>query len=251
MFYMESGGKVGYEFSGAEGIRLQKFLAQAGVASRRKSEELIRQGRVSVNGTIATDMGIKVYEGDLVALDGQCVCREEKKVYIMLNKPLGYVSTVKDQFSRKTVLDLLQGVKERIYPVGRLDYDTSGLLLLTNDGDFAYRLTHPSHELEKVYRAKVIGLPDKKAMDSFTAGLRIDDYITSPAQIKIIDSGREFSTLEIAIHEGRNRQVRKMCEAIGHPVVSLKRISIGGLRLGGLPEGAWRHLSQPEIKMLY
>lgn len=242
---------MGNEFSVSDGIRLQKFLAQAGVASRRKSEELILQGRVSMNGRVVTDMGVKVSGGDLVELDGKSLCPAEKKVYIMVNKPIGYVSTVKDQFGRKTVIDLLHGVKERVYPVGRLDFDTSGLLLLTNDGDFAFRLTHPKHELKKVYRVRVTGQPDMKAVEAFQNGIQIEDYVTAPAILKILDVGKKFTTLEISIHEGRNRQVRKMCEAIGHPVENLKRISIGGLGLSGLEEGDWRYLSQQEMKMLY
>lgn len=233
-----------------EEMRLQKYLAQCGAASRRKAEEFIRQGRVSVNGNIVTDMGIKVADGDLVELDGKELAPEEKKIYIMLNKPVGYVTTSKDQFSRKTVLDLIDGVKERLYPVGRLDYDTSGLLLLTNDGSFTYQLTHPSHEIKKVYRARIEGLPTETEMDSFRNGLDIEDYTTSPAGFRLIKAGTKFSVVEITIHEGKNRQVRKMCEAIGHPVVELVREAIGDIGLGGLKEGSWRYLTKIEIEKL-
>jgi 23S rRNA pseudouridine2605 synthase len=231
-------------------IRLQKYLAESGVASRRKSEELIKMGVVSVNGLIVTEMGFKVSENDIVEVDGKRVYTEENKVYIMLNKPTGYVTTVKDQFLRPGVLDLVKDVKERIYPVGRLDYDTSGLILLTNDGDFTYRLTHPKHELDKVYVAEIKGVPNSEELRIFRSGVKIEDYVTSPAKIKILNMSKERSTVEITIHEGRNRQVRKMCESIGHPVISLKRVAVGSLKLDGLIEGKWRYLSGSEIKSL-
>lgn len=231
-------------------MRLQKYIAEAGIASRRKAEELILQGLVSVNGEIVTEMGVKVCDTDIVEVNGRRAEPERNKVYIMLNKPKGYVSTVKDQFSRKTVLHLTYGVKERVYPVGRLDYDTSGLILLTNDGSFSYRMTHPSHEIDKVYIAKVAGEVGKDVVEKFRKGIKIDDYITSPSNIIILDKNKEGSTVRITIHEGRNRQVRKMCEAVGHPVVDLKRISIGNLGLGDLKEGQWRYLTKDEIKTL-
>ena len=167
-------------------IRLQKYLAECGVASRRKAEELIAMGRVTINGEIVTLPGTKVTPADTVAVDGKRVFPEKEKVYIMLNKPKGYVSTVKDQFSRKSVLDLVD-TKYRVYPVGRLDYDTSGLILLTNDGDFAYKLTHPSHEIEKVYIAELKGIPDRDAIKSFSRGIPIDGRVTAPARIKILE----------------------------------------------------------------
>lgn len=231
-------------------MRLQKFLAESGIASRRKAEELILQGRVSVNGVKVTEMGFKVTEHDSVEVDGVKAGIEQHKIYIMLNKPTGYVSTVKDQFSRKTVIDLLEGVKERVYPVGRLDYDTSGLLLLTNDGDFTYMLTHPGHEIDKVYEAEIQGIPTKEEIIRFEEGLRIDNYVTSRAKFKILSKGKTSSIVEICIHEGKNRQVRKMCSAIGHPVIKLKRISVGKIELGGLAEGDWRYLSEEELKRL-
>lgn len=233
-----------------EEIRLQKYLAEAGVASRRKAEELILQGRIRVNGEIITEMGFKVTGSDKVEFDGKQVHKEENKVYLMLNKPVGYVTTVKDQFGRTTVLDLVKEIDERLYPVGRLDYDTSGLLLLSNDGDFTYKLTHPKHELNKVYVAEVEGIPTTEEIERFEKGLRIEDYITSAAKLKILEKMQKRSTIEITIHEGKNRQVRKMCENIGHPVIKLKRVAIGNLVLSDLPEGKWRHLNKDEIKYL-
>ena len=186
-------------------LRLQKYLAEAGVASRRKCEELMLQGRVEVNGVKITELGTKVTPGDTVKVDGKAVRQEEKKVYVLLNKPAGYITTAKDQFSRKTVLDLINGVKERIYPVGRLDYDTSGLLLLTNDGDLAYRLTHPSREAEKVYHAKIKGTLDNSAVQAFKTGIRIDDYTTSPAKIRVLERSSTDSLIEVTIHEGKKQ----------------------------------------------
>lgn len=233
-----------------ERMRLQKYIAECGVASRRKSEELIKQGRVSVNGAKVLEMGFKVSENDIVEVDGRKISLEKNKVYIMLNKPAGYITSVRDQFSRNTVLDLIKGINERIYPVGRLDYDTSGLLLLTNDGSFAYKLTHPKHEMKKVYIAEIEGIPERHSIEDFKKGLRIEDYVTSPADLTILERKRATSIIRVVIHEGRNRQVRKMCEAIGHPVISLKRVAIGGVFLGDLPEGKWRHLKKEEIKIL-
>ncbi|MCX7843181.1 MAG: rRNA pseudouridine synthase [Clostridia bacterium] len=231
-------------------MRLQKYLAQCGLASRRKAEELIKQGRVSVNGIKVSEMGLKISERDIVLVDGKKTALEAKKIYIMLNKPCGYITSAKDQFSRKTVLDLVEGVEERVYPVGRLDYDTSGLLILTNDGEFTNRMTHPRHETNKVYIAEVKGRPDSQDLSSFEKGLSIDNYITAPAKIKIMEKKADSTVAEIIIHEGRNRQIRKMCSAIGHPVISLKRIAIGGLKLGELPEGQWRYLTDAEIDLL-
>ncbi|NJD01501.1 MAG: rRNA pseudouridine synthase [Ruminiclostridium sp.] len=231
-------------------LRLQKFLAEAGVASRRKCEELMLQGRVEVNGVKITELGSKVDAGDIVKVDGKEVMQEEKKVYILLNKPVGLITTSKDQFSRKTVLDLIEGVKERIYPVGRLDYDTSGLLLLTNDGDLSYKLTHPSCETNKVYQAKIKGVLNDSAIQAFKTGIGIDGYTTSPARIKVLERTSTDSLIEVTIHEGKNRQVRRMFEAVGYSVIKLRRISIGPVKLGNLEEGAWRHLTPEEVKSL-
>lgn len=232
-------------------MRLQKFLAHAGVASRRAAENIIKQGRVAINGKIITDMGVVVGTNDLITVDGKSIKNKEEKKYIMLNKPVGYVSTAKDQFGRPTVIDLISDINERLYPVGRLDYDTSGLLLLTNDGDFTFALTHPKHEINKVYEALISGVPSDEEIQRFEAGLKIEDYMTSPAIFLIKEIIKNNSLVHITIHEGKNRQVRKMCAAIGHKVISLKRISIGPIALGDLPEGKWRSLSATEVHSIY
>ncbi|KHO62443.1 pseudouridine synthase [Thermoanaerobacter sp. YS13] len=230
--------------------RLQKYLAECGIASRRKCEEYILQGRVKVNGKVVKELGVKINpDVDIIEFDDKIVRREEKKVYIMLNKPTGYITSVKDQFGRSTVMDLVK-VKERIYPVGRLDYDTSGLLLLTNDGEIANILMHPRHEIMKTYIAKIKGIPTQEELERFRNGLLIGDYLTSKAEIEILAVKNGTSVVEIKIHEGKNRQVRRMCEAIGHPVISLTRSKIGELSLEGLKPGEWRYLIQKEIDYL-
>lgn len=229
--------------------RIQKYMARCGVASRRKSEEIITQGRVKVNGKVVNDIVIIDDEKDVVQVDGKTIKPELDKIYIMLNKPVGVVTTASDEFGRKTVTEMVN-ISERIYPVGRLDFDTSGLLLLTNDGDMAYKLTHPSHEISKLYVAKIIGIPSKDEIERFKNGLVIENYTTSKADIRIIESERNNSTVEVQIHEGKNRQVRKMCEKIGHPVLNLKRIAVGDLKIGGLETGKWRYLSKEEINYL-
>lgn len=234
--------------------RLQKYLAEAGVASRRKAEDLIAQGKVKVNGKVVTEMGMKIdpAKDEVTYLDKKVTTKDTKMVYIMLYKPEGYVTTAKEQFGRPAVMDLVKGVKERIFPVGRLDYDTSGLLLLTNDGDLTYKLTHPKHDVDKTYIAKLYGIPDEGALQKFRRGVVIDGKRTKPAKIQIIDKDKDgrFCTAEIIIHEGRNRQVRKMCEAIKHPVAQLKRVATGDLKLGDLQKGKYRHLTEKEIKYL-
>ncbi|WP_028991911.1 pseudouridine synthase [Thermoanaerobacter thermocopriae] len=231
-------------------VRLQKYLAECGIASRRKCEEYILQGRVKVNGKEVKELGVKINpDVDIIEFDDKIVRREKKKVYIMLNKPTGYITSVKDQFGRATVMDLVK-VKERIYPVGRLDYDTSGLLLLTNDGEIANILMHPRHEIAKTYIAKIKGIPTEEELERFRNGLLIEDYVTSKAEIKVLTVKKGTSVVEIKIHEGKNRQVRKMCEAIGHPVISLMRTKIGELSLEGLKPGEWRYLTNKEINYL-
>ena len=225
--------------------RLQKFLAKCGICSRRKAEELILSGRVTVNGEVVNKVVLVDPNKDIVKVDGEKVFYEENKVYIMLNKPLGVITSSNDQFTRKTVLDIVN-VKERVFSVGRLDYDTSGLLILTNDGDLSYKMTHPSHEVEKTYIALVKGIPSNSEIERFKKGLKIDDYITSPAYIEVVKENKNTSTLKIKIYEGRNRQVRKMCSAIGHNVISLKRVSIGKLHLRDLENGKWRFLTDKE-----
>lgn len=232
-------------------MRLQKFLAHAGIASRRAAEVIIKQGRVTINGKTITDMGINISDTDVVTVDGKTIAKEEEKIYIMLNKPVGYVSSAKDQFGRPTVIDLVSDIEQRLYPVGRLDYDTAGLILLTNDGDFTYQITHPKHEINKVYEALISGVLIDNEINMFEAGLIIEDYTTSPAKLVVKEIIKGNSLVNITIHEGRNRQVRKMCAAIGHDVLALKRISIGPIALNNLPEGKWRRLSDSERSSLY
>ena len=234
-----------------EEIRLQKYLAEAGIASRRKSEEYIIQGRVKVNNDIAT-LGMKINpEMDIVLLDDKKIENKEELVYILLNKPIGYVTTAKDQFSRDSVLDLVK-VKQRIVPVGRLDMYTSGALLLSNDGDFVYRITHPKHEIDKTYTVTVKGIVTDEEVEMLRAGVEIEDYITKPAKVKILktDIEKNISRLEITIHEGKNRQVRKMCEAVGRKVQALHRSKIGNIGVKDLKLGTWRYLSVKEIEYL-
>lgn len=231
--------------------RLQKYMAEAGVASRRTSEQMILDGRVTVNGRVVTELGVKVSDGDRVTVDGKAIGKIKKMRYLMLNKPAGYLSSVTDDRERQTVLDLVSGdIRERVYPVGRLDYNTEGLLLLSNDGDFTYRITHPSHEMEKTYEAVVSGTVTRAELDKLCRGVVIDGKRTSPAKARVLDAGGNSTRVELIIHEGRNRQVRKMMEAIGHDVRHLKRVAIGNVRLGSLPLGRWRHLHEKEIAYL-
>jgi len=235
-----------------EDIRLQKWLSMSGVASRRKAEEMIAEGRVYVNGVQVTELGAKANpQTDLVELDGKIVEIVQEKIYIMLHKPEGVVTTVTDPFGRTTVMDLVPD-KMRLYPVGRLDFDTSGLLLMTNDGEWAQKLTHPKYEISKTYTAVVKGTPTAESLQKFRRGIVIDGKKTAPAQIKLIKNDKKStnSKVLITIHEGRNHQVRKMCEAIGHKVITLKRVEVGGLELGTLPKGKWRPLTAKEVKNL-
>ena len=232
-------------------VRLQKFLAEAGIASRRKAEELIVMGKIQLNGKVVTELGTKVNtQKDVVLYQNKKVEIKQNFVYIMLYKPEGYVTTVKDQFQRPTVMDLLKDITERVYPVGRLDYDTSGLLLLTNDGDLTYRLTHPKHHIEKTYEAKLFGIPSEQDILKFRRGIIIDGKKTEPATLEILKKEKKYTTVRIVIQEGRNRQVRKMCQAIKHPVAQLKRIGTGTLFLKDLKKGSYRYLTQKEISYL-
>ncbi len=231
--------------------RLQKVLAEYGIASRRKCEQLILEGKVKVNGVLVTELGTKVDKFyDEIALDDNKLISLDKKVYVLLNKPIGYICSVKDQFNRPVVTDLLKSLKGRIYPVGRLDYDTEGLLILTNDGDLAYILTHPKHEVNKEYVALVSGIVQDEDIEKFKLGLFIDDYKTAPAILEILKKNKDTSLIKVTIHEGKNRQIRKMCEAIGHKVINLERISIGNISLGKLASGKYRFLSEKEINYL-
>lgn len=232
--------------------RLQKFLAEAGVASRRKSEQLILDGKIKVNGKVVTTLGTKIdpKKDKVLYKDKEVTTSTVDMVYIMLNKPEGYVTTAKDQFDRPSVLDLIKNVDARIYPVGRLDYDTSGLLLLTNDGDLTYKLTHPKHDVDKTYVAKVYGTPDEMDLQMFRRGVYIEGVRTKPARIQVLEKGDRLATVEISIHEGKNRQVRKMCEAMKHPVAQLKRVATGDLQMSDLAKGKFRHLTAKEVKYL-
>lgn len=229
-------------------MRLQKILAQAGIASRRKAEDIIAEGRVRINGEIATP-GTKAAPTDKITIDGNPLTAPQQKRYIMLHKPEGVITTANDQFGRTCVLDLVPD-DIRVFPVGRLDYDTSGLLLLTNDGEWANLLTHPSHEVEKKYIATFEGLPSEQALKTFRTGIEIEGRLTAPAKIKITAHAKNISTAQITIHEGRNRQVRKMCEAIGFPTITLKRVAVGKLKLASLPAGEWRNLTETEVQQL-
>ena len=231
--------------------RLQKYLAECGVASRRKCEELILQGKVKVNNQIVTELGVKVnLEKDIVKFEDKEIKPTSKMVYILLNKPIGYVTTADDQFGRDTV-DLVKA-KERIVPVGRLDMYTSGALILTNDGDFVYKVTHPKHEIEKTYTVTVKGIIKNEEVEQLRKGVKIDDYITKPAKVKILktDTEKNISRLEIVIHEGKNRQVRKMCESVGRKVLALHRSKIGKIGVKDIELGKWRYLKDREIQEL-
>lgn len=239
-----------------EKIRLQKFLAEAGIASRRKCEELISMGKVEVNGEIVTELGTKINPDiDKVTYNGEIVENKEEKVYILLNKPIGYVTTSNDQFNREKVLDLVK-LKERIVPCGRLDMYTSGALILTNDGDFVYKITHPKHEITKTYTVTVKGIITNEEVEKLKNGVEIEDngimYKTKEAKVKILktDLEKDISRLEIVIHEGKNRQVRKMCEAINRKVLALHRSKIGEISVKDLKLGTWRYLKKFEVDKL-
>ncbi len=233
-----------------EAMRLQKYMAMCGVASRRASEELIKNGLVSVNGKTVTEMGYMVKPKDKVMVNGKNISMEKKKIYIMVNKPIGVITSVKDEKGRVGVTDLIDGVSERIYPVGRLDVDTTGLVLLTNDGELAFKLTHPSKKVYKRYIAIVEGVPNKIELEKFRKGIKIDGKVTAKANVKILKNFGDDSILDIEIYEGRNRQVKRMCEAINHPVKKLKRIAFGELELGGLDTGNWRYLNDEEMEYI-
>lgn len=232
-------------------MRLQKYLANAGVASRRSAEKMISEGRVAVNGDIIREMGVQIDENyDVVEVDGETIKNTEKKYYIMLNKPAGFVTTVSDDKGRPTVMELVSDISARIYPVGRLDYDTEGLLILTNDGDLTYKITHPKYDIAKTYVAEVTGNVTMDTILQLRRGVVIDGQKTSPAEVEVVGATQYGTKVEITIHEGRNRQVRKMFEALGCIVKKLKRTKEAGLTLGHLPLGKWRKLSESEVNML-
>ncbi len=235
-----------------ESIRLQKYLANNGIASRRKCEELILQGKISVNGKVVTELGTKVMPGiDKVFFRNKEIIPVEEFVYILLNKPIGYVTTVKDQFNRDSVMDLVK-TNKRLVPVGRLDMYTSGALILTNDGDFVYKVTHPKHEIEKTYTVTIKGIVTIEEVERLRNGVEIDGYMTKPAKVKILktDEEKNNSRLEITIHEGKNRQIRKMCNAINHNVLALHRSKIAGIGVKDIPLGKWRYLTDKEVNKI-
>jgi 23S rRNA pseudouridine2605 synthase len=231
--------------------RLQKILAQAGIASRREAETIIVAGRVAVNGTVVPELGSKADPvKDRITLDGKPVHLEERKVYILLYKPVGYMTTLKDPQGRPIVTDLLKNIKERVYPVGRLDYNTEGLLLLTNNGQWANVLSHPRHEVDKEYQVKIRGRADMEQIRKLAEGVELGDGRTAPARVRVIHESDKNSWLSIIIHEGRYRQVRRMCEAVSLSVVRLKRVSYGPLDMGELKPGEYRLLTAKEVEQL-
>ncbi len=231
-----------------EVMRLQKYMAACGVASRRKAEEIILSGNVTINGKKITELGTQVDENkDEVRLQGKLLNLEGKKVYLMLNKPKGYVTTVTDPQGRPTIMELLPKIEERVYPIGRLDFATSGLILLTNDGDFTNHMMHPRFKIDKVYVAEVTGVPTEEKLVKMRRGLMIEEQMTAPAKVRIVEVKGNRSKVEIIIHEGRKRQVRRMIKAIGHEIIELERVQIGPLGLQNLPAGACRSLTVAEI----
>lgn len=234
-------------------MRLAKYLAQAGVASRRAVEEIIAEGRVKVNGLVELKPQVSVTEDDIITVDGKRIEPQEVKLYFLLNKPPGYLSTVRDTHKRLTVLDLLKDQQSRLFPVGRLDADTSGVLLLTNDGKLAYRLTHPRYGIKKIYQAGIKGIPGKKALDRLKNGVEVDGNRCVPDAVKVLktDQKKMCSQLQITLTEGRKRQVKKMLAAINHPVYELERINFAGLTAVSLPTGSFRPLSEKEVERLY
>lgn len=231
-------------------MRINKYIAQAGIVSRRKADELVTNGNVKVNGLTLTEPGYDVVEGDVVEVNGRRIEAEEKKVYILLNKPVGFVTTVSDDRERDTVMDLVRDVDARIFPVGRLDYNTSGMLIMTNDGDFAYKMTHPKHEIPKTYRVRIAGVLSNEKCAKLRNGVDIGGFVTSKAEVEIVKGMPRQTVVDITIHEGKNRQVRKMFKAVGNSVQALERIAIGDIHLGRLAGGHYRKLTREEVEYL-
>ena len=232
-------------------MRLQKYMAECGVASRRRAEEMILEGKVTVNGVLIDQMGVQVQEGDEVRVEGRLIRPEGEKRYVMYHKPAGEVTTVSDPEGRAAVLDHFRDYPVRLYPVGRLDYDSEGLLLLTNDGALTERMLHPSHLVEKTYLARVTGQVSMDSVRQLRAGVMLDDHKTAPAKVRIIKEETFATVVLVTIHEGRNRQVRRMFEALGHRVLQLRRVKFGPLELGDLPRGQWRELTAEEVRRLH
>lgn len=231
-------------------MRINKYIAQAGFCSRRKADELIANGNVKINGAVLREPGYDVAEGDWVEVNGNTLSAKQKLEYVLINKPLGMVTTVSDDKERLTVMDVVADIDARLFPVGRLDYNTSGALIMTNDGELAYRLTHPKHEIYKTYRARVAGVLSNERASRLRKGVDIGGFVTSPAKVSIIKGSGHSTIVEIAIREGKNRQVRKMFAAVGNPVQELERVAIGDIRLGHLKAGHYRKLTREEIEYL-
>ena len=232
-------------------MRLAKYLAQAGLTSRRHAEQLIKNGEITVNGQLVTEMGTQVEPGaDIIVYQGRKIGSMPRMVYVLLNKPAGFICSVDDPQGRPTVLSLLKDIEERIYPVGRLDYDTSGLLLLSNDGEFTNLMIHPRYKIIKTYEARVKGRASQPELDRICQGLLLEDGMTAPAQVKLLTQDETSSLLEISIHEGRKRQIKRMCAAINHPVLNLKRTRLAFLSLQDIEEGKYRLLSSQEVEAL-
>lgn len=231
-------------------MRLNKYIASAGVCSRRKADELIANGNVKVNGAVVREMGFDVAPGDKVRVNGKLIEGEKDKVYVAVNKPLGYITSMEDDKGRATVAELVSDIPERLFPVGRLDYNTTGLLIMTNDGQLTYSLTHPKHEVDKTYVATVAGVVSDRRLSQLRKGVDIGGFVTSPAKVKVLKQNPRSAVVEISIHEGKNRQVRKMFAAVGNKVQSLERVAIGEIRLGRLKPGHYRKLTRQEINYL-
>ena len=229
--------------------RLQKAIANSGYTSRRKAEDLIREGRVEVNGEVVSELGFKVKKGDIIMIDGKAL-EGENKVYYVFYKPKGCICTLSDELGRKTVIDYFEDVQERIYPVGRLDYDTTGVLLMSNDGEFANAMTHPTKHVPKTYRVTIRPTITEDQITALTTGIEIDGRMTMPSEVHVLEKKEGRVVLEIIIYEGRNRQIRKMCETLGLEVARLKRTQIGSVKLGMLKQGDWRHLTEDEVHKL-
>ncbi|MCR5033990.1 MAG: rRNA pseudouridine synthase [Clostridia bacterium] len=231
-------------------MRLNKYIASAGVCSRRKADELIANGNVKINGVVIREMGAQVEEGDAVSVNGTEIKADAAKVYVAVNKPMGYITSMDDDKDRQTVADLVADIPERLFPVGRLDYNTTGLLIMTNDGALTYALTHPKHEVSKTYVATVAGVLSNARLARLRKGVDIGGFVTSPAQVRVLRQNPRSAVVEISIHEGKNRQVRKMFAAVGNKVQSLERVAIGDIRLGRLLPGHYRKLTKAEIEYL-